>query len=308
MHQLCLAAHGAIGKGVEVADDDVGSEADVEQRVGATVDRDEHRAKLPDVRAQRRKIVLVVVATHDDHRVASRDLRFQRRKDERFERDVGFLRDVVERVLGEPTELVADTGPRRLHPLLDVVLSQQRADRELLVTPPQRAVAQLDDVAVAYRVHDPGPDGVEQRHTRARNLYRPLVRIAPADRLGRVDDSNRAGVDEAVGRDAIDVLVVDDRDLAPFESLGEVLRPESDARDTDDDVALAALQQPGHQALASDLWRPATASNSRACRRAWSDSPTPASIRESSLTRASSSSNSTRASVRPPRSSLRTES
>ena len=72
VHELGAAVHGAVGERVEVAGDDVGLEADLEQRVGAAVDRDQHGMELADVRAQRREVVLVVVPAHDDHRVPAR--------------------------------------------------------------------------------------------------------------------------------------------------------------------------------------------------------------------------------------------
>ena len=78
--QLGAAAQRAVRDGVEVADDDVGLEADLEQRVGAAVDADEHRLVLAQVRLQRREVALVVVAAHDDERVPALDLRAQRRQ------------------------------------------------------------------------------------------------------------------------------------------------------------------------------------------------------------------------------------
>ena len=51
-----------------------GCEPDLEQRVGATVDGDEHRLVLADVRPQRAQVVPVVVAAHDDERVPAADL------------------------------------------------------------------------------------------------------------------------------------------------------------------------------------------------------------------------------------------
>ena len=51
--QLRARLQRGIGDRVEVADDDVRLEADLEQRVGATVDRDEDRLEVPDVRAAR---------------------------------------------------------------------------------------------------------------------------------------------------------------------------------------------------------------------------------------------------------------
>ena len=61
--------------GVHVADDHVGLVAGLEQRVGAAVDADEHRPVLPDVGAQRREVLLVVVAPDDDEHVPAVELR-----------------------------------------------------------------------------------------------------------------------------------------------------------------------------------------------------------------------------------------
>ena len=58
----------ALGHRVEVADDQVGLVADLEQGVGAAVDADEHRPHLADVAAaqERARSLLVVDAPHDD--------------------------------------------------------------------------------------------------------------------------------------------------------------------------------------------------------------------------------------------------
>ena len=65
---------------VEVADDDVGLEPVLEQRVGAAVDADEHRLVLADVRPQRGEVGAVVVAAHDDERVPALELGVERRQ------------------------------------------------------------------------------------------------------------------------------------------------------------------------------------------------------------------------------------
>ena len=74
------SASAVLGHRVEVADDDVGLEADLEQRVGAAVDTDEHRPVLADVRPQRGEVAAVVVTAHDHERVAALELGVQRRQ------------------------------------------------------------------------------------------------------------------------------------------------------------------------------------------------------------------------------------
>ena len=121
VHELRAAVPRAVGERVEVADDDVGLEPHLEQRVGATVDGDEHRLVLLDVRPQRAQVVAVVVAAHDDDRVPAADIDVERRELERLERELRFALHVLERVLGEVPQLDADHLPRVVHARFDVV-------------------------------------------------------------------------------------------------------------------------------------------------------------------------------------------
>src|SRR5438046_104489 len=59
---------------------------------------------------------------------------------------------------------------------------------------------------------------------------RPQVREAPRRRGRDVDDDANAGLDELLGGDAVDVGVVDDRDVVRAEALDEVLRPPVELR------------------------------------------------------------------------------
>ena len=147
--QLRAAVQRGVGERVEVADDDVGLEPDLEQRVGAAVDRDQHRLVLADVRPQRLEVVLVVVTAHDDERVPALDLDLEVRQLERLEGELGFLLDVLERVLREAAQLDADVLPRFLHPRVDLVGFEHLPRRDLHAVAPQRAVAELDEIAVA---------------------------------------------------------------------------------------------------------------------------------------------------------------
>ena len=68
-----------------------------------------------------------------------------------------------------------------------------------------------------------GPDRVEQRDAGRDDPDRPAVRVAARDRRARVHDRGDAGRDQRVGRDAIDVAVVDDRDVAGVDTPDEIL-------------------------------------------------------------------------------------
>ena len=73
--ELGAAVERGLRDGVEVTDDHVGLQPDLEERVGAAVDADEHRSVLADVRAQRGEIAAVVVTAHHYERVSTGELR-----------------------------------------------------------------------------------------------------------------------------------------------------------------------------------------------------------------------------------------
>ena len=265
---------------VEVADDDVGLEADVEQRVGAAVDADEHRLVLAQVGLQRLEVALVVVPAHDDHRVPALDLRAQRRQLDRLERDLRLLADVLERVLGELLELVADVGPRRLHRASMTSATSRTCPRAISELVARHHAVGLDvhDLTLGDR-HHLGPDVVDERDARLDDPDRPAVRVPARDRRRRVDHRAHAGGDEALGRDPVDVGVVDHRDLAGLHPPGEVLRPLVHPGDRlDGDALRARAGRRGALIRRRPRHRPDPSSSS-ACRRAWSDDSTPASIR-----------------------------
>ena len=72
-------------------------------------------------------------------------------------------------------------------------------------------------------VHDRGAHVVDEDHAGPHESHRPAVRVPTADRRGGVDHGRHAGVDQAVGGDAVDVGVVDDGDVARLQALDEVL-------------------------------------------------------------------------------------
>ena len=69
---LGAAAQRLVGDRVQVADDEVGVVAGLDQRLGAAVDADQHRPELLDVVPQRDQVVPVVVAAGDDAARAGR--------------------------------------------------------------------------------------------------------------------------------------------------------------------------------------------------------------------------------------------
>ena len=77
--ELGAGAQRAVGDGVEVPDDHVRGEPHLAQRVGAAVDRDEHRAEVADVRPHHPQVGLVARPARDDERVPVAEPRAERR-------------------------------------------------------------------------------------------------------------------------------------------------------------------------------------------------------------------------------------
>ena len=138
---------------------------------------------------------------------------------------------------------------------------------------------------------------------------RAAVRVAAGDRLRAVHDRDDALLDEPVGGDAVEVAVVDDRDLPGLQARDHVLGAAVDPGHSLHGEGLGLLleaQQAGHQRRLFRDGRagpdaPAVSSSSAAWRRAWDESPTPASIRDSSATRSSPSTIDADATVRSAR-------
>ena len=86
-----------------------------------------------------------------------------------------------------------------------------------------RSAANGHGVAVRELLEERGADRVHQAHAGAREDQRARVRVAGARRGGDVDDRLHAGLDEVLGGHAVEVRVVDDRDVLGGEPAHEVL-------------------------------------------------------------------------------------
>ncbi len=128
-----------------------GVSPDLEERVGAAVDADQHGLELTDVRPQHPEVLLVVVAAHHHERVATGEGGPQLRELDRREHEVGLALDVLEGVLGEALELGADAGTRLLHPSLDLVLAEHVTGAELLVAGEHGAAVEAHRLPVDRR-------------------------------------------------------------------------------------------------------------------------------------------------------------
>src|SRR6185312_16413328 len=133
----------------------------------------------------------------------------------------------------------------------------------------------LDLVTVVDLPHHVRADVVEQRDLRGDNALGPTVRIATGDRRAGVDDSGNAARNEPLGGDPVDVLVIDDRDVAAADPLREIFRTEADPRGATHGLrrGVPVARVPAPHARTFDF-----VSNSFACRRACADESSPASM------------------------------
>ena len=107
------AAQRTLGHRVEVADDHVGLQAELEQRVGAAVDTDEERSLLAHVAgaAEQVEVLAVVVTPHDDQDVTAAEVEPEVGDVEAAPREqVGFLPDEGDGVLDELLERGPDVA------------------------------------------------------------------------------------------------------------------------------------------------------------------------------------------------------
>ena len=143
--ELGAAAQRRLAGGVHVADDHVRGQARLEQRVGAAVDGDDHRAHVPDERPQRPQVALVVDAAHDDERGAVAEVGREARQLDPAGQQLALLAHVLDRVAREALERLADL--RRLAS----VSARTRSQVEHLAAGEQLAPAQHLRLAVTAR-------------------------------------------------------------------------------------------------------------------------------------------------------------
>jgi hypothetical protein len=222
-HQLGPALQNPVRRRIHVADDQVGLQAALEERVASAVDPDQDGPEIPDVGTDRLEVAAVVRAAHDDQRVAVAKVGSQVRDLELPDQDLALLADVYERVLGEVLDRLSD-------PVLLLALDRgQLLERPHLplgdeAARPDHGPPRHDHhVAVAQVVEQGRADRVDKMHARADEDQRAWIRVPAAGRRRDVDDPPHAALDEVLGRHPVEVPVVDDRDVPGAEPPDQVL-------------------------------------------------------------------------------------
>jgi hypothetical protein len=154
----------------------------------------------------------------------------ERRQHEPRREALRLVAQVEQCVLGERLERLREPalllGQRRL----ERRRVELRARREERAVAPDLAARDPHDLPVGEIVEERRPGRVDQAHARADELERPRVRKRPAGGGRDVDDDPHAGLHELLGRDPVEVGVVDDRDVLGPQALDEVFRPPPEAR------------------------------------------------------------------------------
>ena len=112
----------------------------------------------------------------------------------------------------------------------ELVLVECAARREAGPVPEDARAANRQPFAVRHLLEELGVRDVDEAHAAADEEQRPWVRVAARLRRRHVDDDAHPRLDELLGRDAVDVGVVDDRDVLGAEAAHELLRPPAEPR------------------------------------------------------------------------------
>ena len=233
--QLGAAAQRALAGGVHVADDHVRRQARLEQRVGAAVDGDDHRAHVADERPQRAQVALVArrrgrprsVERSRKSVAKARQLRSARSSSSRSSRMCSIVlwakRSSASPISRRRASVSART--RRASSTSPRASSSPRAQHLGAGEPSARATARTTSGSPSEtRVEQRVVGQVDEQRSRLDEQLRPEVRIGAARGGPAVEHRDALRGDQLLGGDAVDVEVVDQRDVAGHEMLDEQLR------------------------------------------------------------------------------------
>ena len=166
----------------------------------------------------------------DDERVPVAEARLERREVDPLGQQPPLLAQVAQRVVGELLQRLGDAALLLGERAGELVLLERAAGREAGAVPEEARAANGQLLAVRELVEEVGVVDVDQADAAADEQQRPRVRIAARLRRRDVDDDADARLDELLGRDAVEVGVVDDRDVVGVQPADELLRPLAEPR------------------------------------------------------------------------------
>ena len=151
-------------------------EADLEQRVRASVDGDEHRLEVPDVRTHDPEVSLVARPARDDDGVSVAEPRLQLREVDPVGEQLALVAQVAQRVVGERLERLGDAA---------LLVGERSASvASVSSTPSARRVplrhseplADGQRLTLGDLLEQVGPGRVDEAHAGADELERPGIR------------------------------------------------------------------------------------------------------------------------------------
>ena len=184
--QLGARAQSRVRDRVEVADDHVRLEPDLEQRIGAAVDGDEHRLEVPDVRADDPEVALVPGPACDDDGVPVAEPRLQRRELDPVGEQLALVAEVAQRVVRERLERLGDAALLVGERADERVLGELDALGEPRAVPPQVTAAHGDGLAVGDLLEQVGARRVDEADAR-----RERARAGPGSGTARSSTATR---------------------------------------------------------------------------------------------------------------------
>ena len=225
--ELRAAAQRRLAGRVHVADDHVRGEALLEQGLGAAVDGDDHRAHVADERPQGAQVALVADAADDHERRSDRESRW-RSAAARSARPAArapraCARSCCGRSARAPRRSRCAWPPsRRTHARRSSTSPRASSSPPRSTSPTVeptvrrrcRGGSHEDRVPVGEELEQRVVGEVHEQDARFDEQLRPEVRVGAARGGAAVEHRDGARRDQLLGRDPIDVQVIDHRDLA----------------------------------------------------------------------------------------------
>ena len=169
-------------------------------------------------------------ASGDDQRVPVAEARLERRKVDSLGEQLPLVAEVAERVVGELLQRLRHSSLLVAERACELVLLERSAGGDTGPVPEEAGAANREALAVRELLEQIGVLDVDQADAAAHELQRAGVRVAAGLRRGDVDDDAHTGLDQLLGRDAVEVGVIDHGDVVGAEPADELLRPLAEAR------------------------------------------------------------------------------
>jgi hypothetical protein len=190
----------------------------------SAVDGDQDRLEVAEVRLDHPQVALVSRTARDDESVTVAKTRCELGELDAFSEQLSFLSQIPHRVLGERLERFGDPAALFGERVLELVLREHAARGKARAVAIEPRAPDCHQLALVNLVEQICTRSLDQAHAAAHEGERAGIRKAARVRRADVDDNAHARLDKLLGRDAVEVGVVDDRDVVGREAPHEILR------------------------------------------------------------------------------------